>query len=125
MSISMKNIVALLLVITLVGCSKIVDIQLTPEVELLSSDNAEHRIRLTQKDEAYVFLNSWLNENKADWYTTSGRYPGGVYVESGDYGIQITELKVVLYSRTRNETKAIYIQEIEKGELSLVVNLAK
>jgi hypothetical protein len=109
----------------LVSCSKALDIQLEPEVSVFFSNDTEKRIRLTQKDEEYVILNEWLQENRADWYITSGRYPGGVYVKSGNYGIQITKTHVVIYSTTSHEPKAIYIQGIEKGELSRIRNIGK
>ena len=121
----MNRVIFLLLIMVLVGCSRSLDIQLEPEVHMFFSNDAEQRIRITQKDEVYVVLSAWLNENRAGWYATSGRYPGGVYVKSGDNGIQITESKVVIYSTTGNEPKAIYIQDIQKGELSRVVSFAK
>jgi len=121
----MNRIIILLLVFVTVSCSKSLDIQLEPEVSLFLNNDAEQRIRLTQKDEAYVLLNEWLHENRADWYVTSGRYPGGVYVKSGKYGIQVTERQVVIYSTANNETKAIYIQDIGKGELSKIRNFGK
>jgi len=48
-----------------------------------------------------------------------------VYIKSGVHGIQVTEQKVIIYSITNNEPKAIYIQQIEKGELSQIVNFAQ
>ena len=121
----MKQVVIIFFVLFLVSCSKALDIQLEPEVHVFLRDDTEQRIALTQKDEVYEVLNKWLLENKAGWYATSGRYPGGVYITSGDYGIQVTEHKVVIYSRKGNKPKAIYIQDIEKGELSKVVNFGK
>ena len=121
----MNKIIILLLAVVIVSCSKSLDIQLEPEVSLFLNNDTEQRIRLTQKDEVYVALNEWLHENKTDWHVTSGRYPGGVYVKSGNYGIQITETQVVIYSTTSNEPKAIYIQGIEKGELSRIRNYGK
>ena len=121
----MNRINLLLLVIVLVSCSKSLDIELEPEVSVFLSNDTEQRIRLTQKDEAYVTLNEWLHENRSDWHATSGLYPGGVYVKSGNYGIQVTESHVVIYSTSSNKPKAIYIQEIKKGELSRIINLGK
>ncbi len=121
----MDRIIILLLVVVLVSCSKSLDIHLEPEVNVFLSNDAEKRIRLTQKDEEYVILNEWLHENRSDWYVTSGRYPGGVYVKSGKYGIQITEIHVVIYSTVSHEPKAIYIQNIERGELSRIRNIGK
>lgn len=129
MSFIMRNqmvrIIILLLVVVLMSCSKSLDIQLEPEVSLFLNYDTERRIQLTQKDEVYVILNEWLHENKSDWYATSGRYPGGVYVKSGKYGIQITETHVVIYSTTSNEPRAIYIQGIKKGELSKISDYRK
>jgi hypothetical protein len=121
----MNKIVILFLVVVLAGCSKSFDIQLEPEVSLFLHNDTEQRIRLTQKDKAYVELNEWLHENRSEWYVTSGRYPGGVYVKSGKYGIQVTHKHVVIYSTTGNEPKAIYIQVVKKGELSSIRNYAK
>jgi hypothetical protein len=125
MSIQINRIIIILLVVVLAGCSKSFDIQLEPEVSLFLNNDTEQRIRLTQKDEVYVELNEWLHENRSDWYVTSGRYPGGMYVKSGKYGIQVTDKHVVIYSTTGNEPKAIYIQVIQKGELSSIRNFAK
>lgn len=120
MSNQMRRIIILLLAAVLVSCSKSLDIQLGPEVSLFLSNDAEQRIRLTEKNEAYVALNEWLHENKSNWYATSGRYPGGVYVKTDNYGIQVTERHVVIYSTEGSEPKAMYIQSIERGELSKV-----
>jgi len=121
----MKKIIILLFVMGLMSCSKPFDIQLEPEVYVFLSNDSERRIGLTQENEEYVILNKWLIDNSAGWYSTSGRYPGGVYVKSGKYGIQVTELKVIIYSTIGNEPQAIYIQDIEKGELSRIVNFGK
>ncbi|KGJ87999.1 hypothetical protein [Thalassotalea sp. ND16A] len=121
----MNRVIILLLVMGLFGCSKSLDIQLEPEVHMFLSNDTKQKIPITQKDEVYVVLNEWLHENKDGWYATSGRYPGGVYVKSGNYGIQVTESKVVIYSTVTNDPKAIYIQEINKGELSAILNFAK
>ena len=121
----MNRIIVLLLVMVLVSCSQSFDIQLEPEVSLFLNNDTEQRIRLTHKDEVYVSLNEWLHENRSGWHITSGRYPGGVYVKSGNHGIQITKTHVVIYSTASNEPKAIYIQGIEKGELSGIRSFGK
>lgn len=113
----MNRIIILLLVFVTVSCSKSLDIQLEPEVSLFLSSDAEQVIGLTQKDEAYVDLKEWLHENRANWYVTSGVYPGGVYVKSGNYGIQVTKAQVAIYTTENNETKARYIQNIGNDEL--------
>jgi len=123
MNNQVNRIIILLLAVITVSCSKSLDIQLEPEVSLFFNNDAEKQIRLTEKDEAYVVLNEWLHENRSNWYVTSGRYPGGVYIKSGKYGIQVTEIQVVIYSTANNETKAIYIQNIGKGELNKIRNL--
>ena len=121
----MNKIIILILVMSLMGCSKVVNVQLTPEVQMVLHSDLKQRIMLTAQDEAYTELNNWLATNSANWQATSGRYPGGVYVKSGDYGIQVTELKVILYSTVGNDPKAIYIQEISKDELRSVFNYGK
>lgn len=118
----MNRVIILLLVIFIASCSKSLDIQLEPEVSIFFNNNTEQRIRLTQKDEAYVILNEWLHENRSGWHITSGRYAGGVYVKSGNYGIQVTDRQVVIYSITSNGPKAIYIQGIKKDELKKIRN---
>lgn len=112
-------------VLTLISCSESLDIQLEPEVIMFFSNDSEKKIRLTPEDKEYVVLNEWLREHKSAWYATSGRYPGGVYIKSGNYGIQITELHVVLYSTTSSEPKAMYIQNAGKGELSAIRNIGR
>ncbi|MEJ1411075.1 MAG: hypothetical protein RPU60_12890 [Candidatus Sedimenticola sp. (ex Thyasira tokunagai)] len=121
----MSKIFILLSVLVLVSCSQSLDIQLEPEVDVFFSNDSEQRIRLTPKDKEYVVLNEWLREHSSDWYMTSGRYPGGVYLKSGSHGIQITETHVVLYSTVNPEPKAIYIQGIGRGELSEIRNIGK
>ncbi|RDH84778.1 MAG: hypothetical protein DIZ80_04750 [endosymbiont of Galathealinum brachiosum] len=121
----MSRIVILLLIAFLMSCSNSLDIQLEPEVSMFLSNDAEQKIRLTQKDEAYVVLNEWLHENSSDWFVTSGSYPGGVYVQSGSDGIQVTETQVVIYSTSSNEPRAIFIQDIGKDELSKIKDFGK
>lgn len=125
MSNSLNRIFIILLMLVLVSCSESLDIQLEPEVNVFFSSNSEQRMRLTEKDKEYVDLNEWLLEHKSDWYVTSGSYPGGVFIKSGSYGIQVTQVNVVLYSTTSPEPRAIYIQQIGKGELSLIKNMSK
>lgn len=121
----MNKVIIVLLVMCLLGCSKVVNIQLEPEVQMFLSTDLQQKITITQKDQAYVDLKEWLDENRDNWQATSGNYPGGVYVKSGNYGIQVTELKVILYSTVGNEAKAIYIQEITKDDLRTVFNFGK
>lgn len=125
MSNKMRRIFILLTVVVLVGCSEAVDIQLEPEVTVFLSSDPEHRIRLAPIDKEYSELNEWLREHRSGWYSTSGRYPGGVYLKSGDYGIQITDTHVILYSTATPEAKAIYIQKVAKGELGGIKNFGK
>ena len=121
----MKKIFIILSVLVLVSCSKSLDIQLEPEVTVYLSDDSKQEIRLTSKDKEYTNLNEWLREHSSGWHTTSGRYPGGVYVKSGIYGIQITKAYVVLYSTTSPGSRAIYIQNLGKGKLSGIRNIGK
>ncbi|MCU7852665.1 MAG: hypothetical protein KZQ80_10670 [Candidatus Thiodiazotropha sp. (ex Monitilora ramsayi)] len=121
----MSRILIILSALLLAGCSKPLDIQLEPEVHVFLSNGSEQRIRLTPEDKAYAVLNEWLRTHRSGWYSTSGRYPGGVYIKSGDSGIQITDTHVVLYSTTPPKPKAIYIQKIGKGDLREIRNIDK
>ena len=104
------------------SCSESLDIQLESEVNVYISDESERIIRLTPQDKEYINLNEWLRENRSGWYPTSGPYPGGVYIKSGIYGIQITETHVILYSTTYSELRSIYIQKIGRGKLGGIKN---
>jgi len=121
----MSRIFIILSVLVLVSCSESLDIQLEPEVNVFLSNDSEQKIRLTPQDKEYENLNEWLHEHRSGWYPTSGRYPGGVYIKSGDYGIQITDTHVVLYSTTYPEPRSIYIQKIGKGKLGGIRNIGK
>jgi hypothetical protein len=121
----MIRILIILSVLLLVSCSKSVDIELLPEVDVFLSNDADRKIRLTEKDTEYAILNEWLKSNSSDWYVTSGHYPGGIYIKTGEYGIQVTKTHVILYSATGSQPKAIYIQGIEKGELAQILNMGK
>jgi len=57
--------------------------------------------------------------------STSGKYPDGIYLKTGDYGIQIRETNLVLYSTQYEKPRAIYIQNIEPGELLEIKKLGK
>ncbi len=115
----------ILSVLVLIGCTQTLDVPLDPEVVVLFSDDSEKTRSLSQKDQAYEELNKWLSEHSSGWYTTSGRYPGGVYLQSSNYGIQVTETHVVLYSTAYQDSRAMYIQNIDKGELSSIRNLGQ
>ena len=57
--------------------------------------------------------------------STSGRYAGGIYLTSGQYGIQVTDSKVVLYANITDNPTAIYAQEIERSDLKTLKLLGK
>ena len=120
-----KILLTLTLILTLMGCSKTVDIQLEPEVTAFLSPASESKVKLTQADEAYKELSSWLDKNNDGWLATSGRYPDGVYIVSGNYGIQVIEFKVVIYSNIKTDPQAIYAQEIDRTELKIIKSLKK
>jgi len=113
------------LLFLLMGCSKLVDVQLDDEVTVFLSDGDTKKISLTAKDAEYIMLKEWLEEHKAGWLSTSGRYSGGVYLTSGNYGIQVTDSKVVLYTSITDKPTAIYAQEIERSDLKALKNLGK
>ena len=125
MNNNMIRITISLLLVALVGCSQSVDIQLEPEITVFEQFDSKQQIRLTPGDEEYVVLNEWLNDNKTDWLVTSGRYTGGVYVQSGNYGIQVTDRYVVIYMTAGTKPRAKYIQNIKQGELSRIKNIGK
>jgi len=113
------------LLLVLTGCSKSIDVQLDAEVMVFLSNAAQKKIPLTAKDAEYVLLKEWLAQHKAGWLSTSGRYSGGVYLTSGEYGIQVTDSKVVLYTSITDNPTAIYAQEIERSDLKELKNLEK
>jgi len=121
----MNRFIILLLVMSLLGCSKSVNIRLEPEVQMVLSMDTKEKISISKKDEIYVLLDTWLLENTTGWYATSGRYPGGVYVKSGNNGIQITESQVIIYSTIQSKPTALYIHDIEKGQLNAIMTFAK
>ena len=104
------------LLILLAACSKTVDIQLTSEVKVFFSDNKDKTIQLKAGDAAYDVLKDWLVSHKGGWLTASGQFAGGVYILSGDYGIQITETKVIVYSTKGDKPQALYAQQITRSE---------
>ena len=121
----MNRIFIILPALVLVSCSESLDINLESEVNVFLSHDSEQKIRLTPKDKEYTVLNEWLREHRSGWYPTSGRYPGGVYIKTGDYGIQITEKNVILYSTTYPEPRSMYIQKVGKGKLIEIRNIDK
>ena len=121
-----KNILVLsILLFMLMGCSKLVEVQLDPEVTVFLSDSGGEKIQLTAKDAEYIILEEWLKENKAGWLSTSGIYSGGVYLTSDNYGIQVIDSKVVLYTSITDKPRAIYAQEIERSDLKELKSLNK
>lgn len=113
------------LLFMLMGCSKPIDVQLDTEVTVFLSNGSDQKIQLTARDAEYVMLKEWLAQHKASWLPASGRYPGGIYLASGGYGIQVTDSKVVLYSDIADKPTAIYAQEIERSDLRIVKDLGK
>ena len=125
MSNTLKKVFILMSVMILVSCSESLDIQLDPEVTAFLSTDGEQKIVLTAKDKEYTILNQWLSDHRSDWYSTAGNFPGGVYIKTGNYGIQITENHVILYSTSYSKTRAINIQKIAKSDLSEFKNMGK
>jgi len=121
----MRKIFFVLSLFVLVSCSKALDVPLDPEVSVFFSSDSEKIIHLTSKDKEYLVLEEWLTEHRSGWHPTSGRYPGGIYLTSGSYGIQITEKQVILYSTNDAKPKAMYIQHIGNGELIGIRNIGK
>lgn len=121
----MKRIFVLLSALLLTACSDTFDIQLEPEVTAFIGDSNGQQIKLTKSNPEYVMLNEWLREHRADWMLTSGRYNGGVFIQSGKYGIQVTNTTVVIYSTEGTDPQAIYIQNIKKSELGEIKQLGQ
>lgn len=113
----MKKFLFIIFSFLLVACTQTVELQLESEVDVYVNNEDEKGINLTSDDDEYIELNQWLIDNQSEWYSTSGRYPGGIYIKSGSYGIQVTKTQVVLYSTTGPELNAINIQNLNKGEL--------
>jgi hypothetical protein len=112
-------------VFVFVGCSKPMTIELQPLVKVYLSENKDKVIHLTSDDSAYNELAQWLSEHQSGWYPTSGKYPLGVYVVSGEYGIQITQRRIVIYSTKKAKPEAIYVQEIKDVELKKIKAIGK
>ena len=117
MSNKISKVLTVLAMLLVASCSSSLDVQLDPEVNAYISQEDGKKIRLTANDKAYAALSQWLDEHRSGWYSTSGRYPGGVYIKSADYGIQVTETHVILYSTTSSEPRALYIQQADPNEL--------
>lgn len=112
-----KILLSILSALLLVSCSKPLEIQLDPEVTVFVSPASEQTVTLTAENNEYNNLNNWLRENSDGWQTTSGRYEDGVYLTSGEYGIQITNSHVIIYNDIKRKPQAIYIQRVGKDEL--------
>ncbi len=113
------------LLFVLMGCSKSVDVQLDEKVTVFLSDGSNRKIQLNAQNPEYIMLKEWLEQNKANWLSASGRYSGGIYLTSGSYGIQVTASKVVLYTSITDKPTAIYAQEIERIDLRALKDLGK
>ncbi len=121
----MKQILILLVVLLLTACTQQVELQLAPKVKVHVSQDSDVVLELSEEAPAYQALNQWLADHKDDWMTTNGRYPGGVYVQSGETGIQVTNQFVILYSRKNGKLEANYIQEKTRATLAVVTALGK
>lgn len=123
----MKKILVVLslLVLSITGCSKSVDVQLASEVKVYFSEERDKTMKLNDSDDEYQLLQNWLNENKEGWYKTSGKYRGGIYMKSGDQGLQVTTNRVVLYAIHHGEPNAVFVQNIEKQDLRAFKQLAE
>lgn len=114
----MLRVIFALVILTITACSKTIDIQLEPNITVIPSSNREQRIALDPSAQEYRLLRDWLKDNHSGWNSTSGQYPGGVYIVSGENGIQITKTHVVIYSTRQAKPTATYIQKVLNGELN-------
>jgi len=122
----MKQVLLVVLsALLLVSCSKPFEIQLDPEVTVFISDESKQNVQLTAENQEYVNLNNWLRENNDSWQITSGQYDEGVYLTSGDYGIQVTDSHVIIYTDIKRKPKALYIQRVGRDELLGLKQMAK
>ena len=114
-----------MLALLLIGCGKSVEVPLDPEVVVFLSAGSTETVRLTEDDAEYAILKAWLEQHQTSWLSTSGRYAGGIYLTSGQYGIQVTDSKVVLYANITDNPTAIYAQEIARSDLKTLKLLGK
>ncbi|MEH6649924.1 MAG: hypothetical protein V7707_07875 [Motiliproteus sp.] len=119
----MSRILIVLSVLMLAACTESVDLQLEPEVTLFSSSDRDKTVHLSASDKEHAALNKWLRENSSGWYPTTGRYLGGVYLESGNNGVQVTDTKVIIYSTAKTQPQATFVQTLDKGELDGIKRL--
>jgi len=119
----MKRYFFLLSVLFLVSCSDVVDVTLTPTVDVYVSPSKTPVATLSAEAPQYQQLNMWLANNNDSWMVTSGRYEGGVYLHAGDIGIQVRKRHVVLYDTTGKTLRAIYIQPFTADELAAITKL--
>lgn len=106
--------------VLMTGCTETVDLQLGPKVNAYVMTDSKQAISVAQTDAAYIELNEWLRANRTGWHPTAGRYPGGVYLKSGDDGIQVAGMEIIIYSTDGSEPNAEYIHHIGRQELSAV-----
>ena len=113
-NITLKSVIAVF-VLALAGCAQQVDFTLAPEITVYFNKEGKDKLTLSSSDEAYLQLAQWLQENNDDWLSTSGNYPGGLYIQTGDHGVQVTTKHAILYS----DAKVSHIQNIRASELTL------
>ena len=121
----MNRILLVVLVFLLQACSQSVNVVLEPEVSVYNSRDSQRELILTASEVPYIELQNWLDSHKEGWHSTSGRYADGIYVASGEWGVQIIDAHVVLYTSTKAKPNAIYIQKLEKGKLSALQNFSR
>lgn len=121
----MIRVLFLCSVLFMVGCTSAVEVQLEPELTVFLTNDQNNTVSLSNTDEAYQELQSWLRENRDDWYITTGSFAGGVYVQTGEQGIQVTRSQVVFYSKVGDSISATHVQAISGGELRSVKTLTK
>jgi hypothetical protein len=121
----MNRILLVVLVFLLQACSQSVDVVLEPEVSVYISSDSQREINLTANEAPYIELQNWLDAHKEGWHSTSGRYADGIYIASGEWGVQVIDSHVVLYTTAKAKPSAIYIQKLEKGKLSALQNFRR
>ena len=121
----MKKTLIVLGMLALMACTQTLDLQLEPEVSVYRSDDRENPKTLTAANAEYGIFNTWLRENQSKWHPTKGRFKGGIFIQSGKKGIQITTSEVILYANRGGRMEATHAAQIGPNELQSLKDFGK